>query len=350
MRNRLHPTTRRNAFTIVELLVTVGIIALLTGIIVAGVRSALGTARKTKEMNLMRGVHAAWSQYANTYEEQLLPGFIDEPTQAAWRVSYRNMSGAQLPTSVSQTYPWRLARFLDDPYGTLLAYRAEEGSVERQSDLPEDWVGEPAIPGWMSNALTVGGSGIALQPAFGYNAYYVGGWWENSAMAFENAAWTPQGGTAARNGGLTATRLSHIARPGELGIFFSSTLRAPGTYRDTTSGEDALPGSAWVVPPMLAQQVVWGPFMGTMQGLDAGAAGGGAGAWLAPILAAAPQGGTDTGVLGVNVNQSVPLRRYNGKTAVLRADGSVGSSSIGELLDMRTWIDAADTADFSHQN
>ncbi|MFM8697980.1 MAG: type II secretion system protein, partial [Phycisphaerales bacterium] len=61
MRNRLHPTTRRAAFTIVELLVTVGIIALLTGIIVAGVRSALGTARKKKELKLMPGVHAAWS-------------------------------------------------------------------------------------------------------------------------------------------------------------------------------------------------------------------------------------------------------------------------------------------------
>jgi type II secretory pathway pseudopilin PulG len=350
MRTRLLPVPRRTAFTIVELLVTVGIIALLTGIIVAGVRSALGTARKTKELNLMRGVHAAWSQYANTYEEQLLPGFVDEPTQAAWRVNYRNMSGAQLPTSVSQTYPWRIARFLDDPYGTLLAYRAEEGSVERQNDLPESWMGEPAIPSWMSNATSVGGSGLALQPAFGYNAFYVGGWWENGQMAFENAAWTPQGGTAARNGGLTATRLSHIARPGELGIFFSSTLRSPGTYRDSTSGEDALPGSAWVVPPMLAQQVVWGPFMGTMQGLDAGAAGGGAGASMVPFLAAAPQGGTDTGVLQVNVNQSVPLRRYNGKTAVLRADGSVGSSSVGELLDMRAWIDAADIADFAHQN
>jgi prepilin-type processing-associated H-X9-DG protein len=147
---------------------------------------------------------------------------------------------------------------------------------------------------------------------------------------------------------VTATRLSHISRTGELGIFFSSTLRAPGTYRDSTSGEDSLPGSAWVVPPMLGQQVVWGPFMGNMQGMSVGATGASLG--RPPFLAAAPQGGTDTGVLQVNVNQSVPLRRHNGKTAVLRADGSVGSASIGELLDMRTWIDAADTADFSHQN
>ncbi|MFM8818398.1 MAG: type II secretion system protein, partial [Phycisphaerales bacterium] len=302
MRNRLHPTTRRAAFTIVELLVTVGIIALLTGIIIAGVRSALGTARKTKELNLMRGVHAAWTQYANSYDEHLLPGFIDEPTQAAWRVTYRNMSGAQLPTSVSQTYPWRLARFLDDPYGTLLAYRAEEGPIERQSDLAEAWVGEPAIPSWMSNATNVGGSGIALQPAFGYNAYYVGGWWQNSALAFDTASWTSQGGTSPRSGGLVATRLAQISRTGELGIFFSSTLRAPGNYRDSTAGEDSLAGSAWIVPPMLAQQVVWSPFMGNIQGLDAGSTGGGAGAWLAPIAAAAPQGGTDTGVLQVNVN------------------------------------------------
>ncbi|MFZ4467216.1 MAG: prepilin-type N-terminal cleavage/methylation domain-containing protein, partial [Phycisphaerales bacterium] len=53
--------TARTGFTIVEVLVTVGIIALLAGIIITSLRGAFGTARKTKEMNLIRGLHIAWS-------------------------------------------------------------------------------------------------------------------------------------------------------------------------------------------------------------------------------------------------------------------------------------------------
>jgi hypothetical protein len=34
--------------------------------------------------------------------------------------------------------------------------------------------------------------------------------------------------------------------------------------------------------------------------------------------------------------------------ATVKADGSTESASVGTLMDMRAWIDAADRADFSH--
>jgi hypothetical protein len=55
-------------------------------------------------------------------------------------------------------------------------------------------------------------------------------------------------------------------------------------------------------------------------------------------------------VLGVNVAQGVPIRRYNKLVAAGKADGSVETLGIAALMDMRLWIDAADQVDFRHQN
>jgi hypothetical protein len=59
-------------------------------------------------------------------------------------------------------------------------------------------------------------------------------------------------------------------------------------------------------------------------------------------------GMTDSGVLQVNTVQGVPVRRHNLLIATVKADGSTESASVGALMDMRAWIDAADRADFSH--
>jgi prepilin-type N-terminal cleavage/methylation domain-containing protein len=345
--------TARTGFTIVEVLVTVGIIALLAGIIITSLRGAFGTARKTKEMNLIRGLHIAWSQYANSYEENLLPGFLDENAQASWQVTYSNASGNSLNRAFSQTYTWRLARFMDDLPGTLLSYRDTDEGVDADNATSGDWPGEPALPAWMGSVPGNPGSAIALQPGFAYNAFYLGGWYETSgsgvaAPRFADAQWTAQGGTSATRGRLVATRLANISRTTDLVVFASSTYRAPGNYRDNLGAEDTMPGCAWVVPPALGQQEVWGPYLGTPTGLDASASAAQPGeGGIASIF---QSGYAESGVLGVNVAQGVPIRRYNKLVAAGKADGSVETLGIAALMDMRLWIDAADQVDFRHQN
>lgn len=351
------PSARRG-FTIVELLVTVAVIAILMGLLVGGLRGALGSAKKTKELNGLRGVHAAWYQYANSYEENLLPGFLDEQAQVNWKVSYSNMTGQQLPREQTQTYPWRLARFMDNPYGTLGSYLEGEASDQDvdgdgQPDAPGDeasqpWDDGPAIPAWATNAIGRKGSLIGLQPAFSYNAYYIGGWYESngavSVPRFSDATWTRATGGGQLTGGLVSTKLAGISRTTEVIVFASGTYRPVGNYKSTANPEDRVPGCAWIVPPVLAQSPVWEPFAGNQEGL-------GAGAPFAPFAPLAPQAGlTDTGVLGVRVTQGVPVRRYNNLVAIIRADGSTESMSIGALMDMRMWIDAADRGDFTHND
>ncbi len=336
-------------FTIVELLVVIAIIAILAGLLISGLRGAIGASRKSKEIALLRGIHAAWQLYADNSGEALLPGYLDVPTQTAWNVSYKNASKQTVALSMSQTYPWRLAGFMGkDLFNAYLGY-SETAAADPDQEVTVDWSADSTgLPGWMSGTLGQPGSAVALQPAFGYNAYYVGGWYTQLATgvsepAFSNASWTDVNG-GARQGGLVATRLSHIRRTSEVVIFASSTVRDPGNYRDDSGEENYLAGSAWVVPPMLGQTQVWQPFMGNPQ--NVGMAGGDEG-----TAAFMPQSSwTDTGILQVFVTQSVPIRRHNRKVAVIHADGSASGASIGELMDMRRWIDAADQADFTHQN
>jgi hypothetical protein len=109
-----------------------------------------------------------------------------------------------------------------------------------------------------------------------------------------------------------------------------------------------MPGCAWVVPPALGQQEVWGPYLGTPTGLDASASAAQPGeGGIASIF---QSGYAESGVLGVNVAQGVPIRRYNKLVAAGKADGSVETLGIAALMDMRLWIDAADQVDFRHQN
>jgi prepilin-type N-terminal cleavage/methylation domain-containing protein len=332
------------AFTIVELLVVVGIIALLMGILVTGIRGAIGSARKTRELNGLRGVYAAWYQYANTYEEQLLPGFLDEQTQVNWKVNYTNTSSGTVSQSLSQTYPWRLARFMDDPYGTMISYIESENS-DANTDVCGEWDGVPTHPAWMAPAFGVPGSTMALQPAFAYNAFYMGGWYRAangvSSPAYADAAWTMASGGAV-TGRLVCTRLANISRTSEVIVFAASALRAPGNYRTGLNPEDRIPGNSWIVPPMLGSTSVWEPFMGMQQSITMAESEGGTASFMNQ------SGMTDSGVIQVNVVQGVPVRRHNSLVATVKADGSTESAGIGALMDMRVWIDAADRSDFTH--
>lgn len=338
--NRPSQTLALRGFTIVELLVTIGVIALLMGLLISGLRGAIGSARKTRELNGLRGVYAAWYQYANTYDENILPGFLDTATQTSWKVNYTNASGRSLIPALAQTYPWRLARFLDNPYGTMLGY-LETDATDANDETCGEWDGGPSHPAWMADAFGVPGSAMSLQPAFGYNANYFGGWYQNGVPSFADAAWTTATGGSV-TGRLVCTRLSNISRTSEVVVFASSTLRDPGNYRNSTRPEDRIPGCAWITPPQLGNTAVWEPYIGSMQGIDVTGS--------APFTFMRQAGMTDTGVLQVNVQQGVPVRRHNGLVATVRADGATDSNNIGALMNMERWIDSADRPDFTHQD
>lgn len=74
--------SRVAGFTLVELLVVIGIIAVLIGILLPSLTKAMAAARKVQCMSNMRQVYHAIEMYANANKGWLFPMGADDPTHA----------------------------------------------------------------------------------------------------------------------------------------------------------------------------------------------------------------------------------------------------------------------------
>lgn len=366
------------AFTIVELLVVISVIGLLLGLLIGGLRAAITSGKQTKEANRLKQVLLAWQMYSNQYEDRLLPGYLEQcmgedgvqtgpQGGASWQVRFRNKQGQELAPELCQAYPWRLAPFLDYNYDAILGWRLDiaedlDTALALETDQVQD------LPVCLASVgANMDGAGTELQPAFGYNAYYLGGWWRwlNNApvLTFAQSTQT-QGGTSGTNAGsVTALAQSNISRPAEIVAFCGSTfLNASSNPYDKLN--DTLPGAPWVVPHKLGPTDVWGFGGAVLESVTLNSEGNPGDdalsaavptvfrAWLSPgprVLAApAPQG--DIGHLMVYQSQAVPFERYGKAVSVGCCDVSVKFLTLKALNDLRLWVPAADTAQFSHTN
>lgn len=345
---------RAAGFTLVEMLVVIAIISILVGLLASGITGAILGGKKTKELNRLKQVMMAWQLYSGQYEDQLLPGFLDVGVQNNWSVNYRNQDGSDLPRELCQTYTWRLLPFLDYAYEPILGYRE---SVEENVDESIYNTSEPPvteIPA-LAPATGLAGAGASLQPGFGYNAYYCGGWWTSngatSNMAFSDGTYSD--GTATVRGRLVARTIGGISKPSEFVVFSGSTFLDAGTYGPL---DDYRPGAAWCVPNRLGPTAVWGFGGATLEQLDV------AQLWepeptdiaqsrmrlaYAPTMRPAPSP-SKPGKLIVSVNQAVPLARFGDTVSIGLGDGSTRSSSMAELEDIRLWVPRANTPNFTH--
>lgn len=283
-------------FTIIELLTVVAIIGLLIGLLLPAIAGVKRRALKTAEVNNIRQVGTAWQTYASSNNGAALPGYISEATQASWGVVWDYEDGRRMPRDIAATYPWRLAPYLSDTLHTYTFHLDND-----DFDLDDDSVRRE----------------IALAPPFGYNAYYVGGWWQSAnAMLCDHAVSRP----LYDEDGVVARFVDQIDRPVEMVVFCSSSVLKPDEYHDYSKIER---GAHMVVPPFLADQPMWG--IGT--GGEAGAGGGGAAV-----------GGESVSILDVYVETAVPIGRYNDRPAIYFADGHTDTPYAGELFSPNNWL------------
>jgi prepilin-type N-terminal cleavage/methylation domain-containing protein len=345
------PIARRQsprAFTIVELLVVISIIALLLAVISVGIVQAGKTARQTKALSNLKQVAVAWTQYANQNDDRALPGFMDDATQATFRIKVRDRDGNRVPEQFCRTYPFRLLPFLEHDRSLMYDYLAD---YEQTSLIPQDE--------------------IAANPAFGYNAYYIGGWWTTAPgqteegptgprVRFSGTGYFRAPGQLVQRQEMVARTLAQIQRPSDMVVFGSSFAAQPGFFKNP---DELARGSAWIVPSRRATTEIWaasdGTSFNTMPAPGTLTSAEGAGQLWASLLGSQAPRTRQTAVLtqggagmDVFVAESVPLRRIKNTVPTVRADLSTESQGLRDLMNQSRWMNNAgyseDPVRFSH--
>lgn len=345
------PIARRQsprAFTIVELLVVISIIALLLAVISVGIVQAGKTARQTKALSNLKQIAVAWTQYANQNDDRALPGFMDDATQSAFKIKVRDRDGNRVREQFCRTYPFRLLPFLEHDRSLMYDYLAD---YEQTSLIPQ--------------------LEIAANPAFGYNAYYLGGWWTTTPGQPDGGAGTPRmrfsgtgyfraPGQLVQRQEMVARTLAQIQRPSDMVVFGSSFAAEPGFYKNP---DELARGSSLIVPSRLATTPIWAasdgtsfnsmPTPGTLTSAER------AGELWASLLGSRSPRVRQTAVLtqgsagmDVFVTESVPLRRIKNTVPTVRADLSTESQGLRDLMNQARWMNNAgycqDPVQFSH--
>ncbi|MSR34212.1 MAG: type II secretion system protein [Phycisphaerales bacterium] len=334
------PRAHQRGFTIVEILVVVSIIAILLSLMVSGISGAIRTSKSTKQMSALRQIYLGWTMYANQFNDQCIPGFLSTDVQKNWKVNYHtrgNINGQtsdKLNRAVTQTYPWRLAPYLDYSWDLLLGYREDPNTGDANSlyTIEPLQVQSKLLSSQLQKIApsSLAGSTVALQPCFGYNAFYLGGWWDLSKSSnmkgiprpyFVEGLRIATGATTVAN---TMSRtIGGILLPDHMTVFcpasyFGANTPMPGGMPDpngtpnTAAGyrtpEASWAGAAWLTPPWLGTERIWSI------------------------------SNDDPSSLAVYTDQALPLMRFSKQIAAVKGDGTTKLQNYSDFDDMREWM------------
>ncbi len=302
-------STNRFGFTIIEMIVVVAVIGILVAILIPSLRGTQSRARKVKELTLVNQVGKAWIMYSGDHQDKVLPGYlstdVQEHRELAWALpdgSLVNPAPTYDPSLPNNAGPWtwRLLNYLDYDWQSLLFYR----------DTDE----------WTTNELREHAEVIARQPAFGYNGFYLGGWWtQDNHSDRPHALFSSVELTDGNRANMVASTSSSIKNASNQIVFCSTFYATPGIYNEL---ENDTPGTFLAIPSILARVKRWVPLPG--------------------------------GKIEARFETYVPLGRGDGLPVIASADGSSKTISIQDLLDQQLWIPRAKTigdipaSQFSH--
>lgn len=198
----------RRAFTLLELLASIAVIAMLMGIVLVSLRGVRASATRSRSMSAVRQMSLAYSAYSGENNLFLMPGYIEQGDFANPpfdKLEVTGPDGLALDPADAQSYVWRLAPYLDDAWMTYFTDMTESGA---RSKFSEDFsagtygpAGSPAYAG-----------GISERPSYGMNSLFVGGDSGHTTVRNLNP-WVAGPDTIA------ATRLSQVKSPARLIVF-----------------------------------------------------------------------------------------------------------------------------------
>jgi prepilin-type N-terminal cleavage/methylation domain-containing protein len=278
-------------FTIVELLVVIGVIALLIAIIAPALFGAKTAARQAAEIAAARQLMLAYSNYAMENRDALLPGYLDSPKASdAYGTSF---ASGQLAVA-ARRYVWRLAPWMNFDVSGLYPHEMAEVLERLQQQEYHDYL-----------------YAASISPAFGLNSEWIGG--DQNAYGF-----LPADHPLRNVLNFNQFYLSYLAQarhPQRLMVFTS----ARGVDPQNPSGG----GSGSLIEGYFK---ITSPYFTELTG----------GRWSEePFLPSSPP--EDYGHVSP---------RFHGQAVATFIDGHVGSLSIDDLRDMRYWANWADARDW----
>lgn len=154
---RCSPTPRRNrfgrpfptAFTLVELIVVIAIIALLIAILLPSLSALRRRAASATELAAARQLITAWTTYATDHKGRVIPGYVATP-------GVEDEAGNELVFPTNARYPWRLAPYLDYNFRGLYLDPQTADAVQSLDSELSTYV-------------------VSLYPSLGLNSAFVGG-------------------------------------------------------------------------------------------------------------------------------------------------------------------------------
>ena len=280
----------RRGFTLVELLVVIGIIALLVGILLPALGRARTAAQQVSGLSDLRQMLIGYTQYSLDYNGSVLLGYTP-PTVNGVPVQVDVPSGHRFGMPVADRYPWRLAPYVQDMWQIIHSHTDPPA-------VPQP--GDPA-PVAFNKAYT-----LSLNPTYGINSVFVGGHFGPVYRGFTGPA-----GDRPNTGKHVVFKASQVQRPSALIVFAECKGRNTPQF-----GPNSDTGLHYLTPPR-ANGRKWTVENGKFR-------------ILAPagVLIGLPEGRNGTGTV---------TGFFDGHAEVMQP---------GQLEDMRLWANGATEPDY----
>ena len=290
----------RRAFTLVELLVVIGIIALLIAILLPALNRARKIAAEVKSLSGMRQLMYGYTAYHVDNRGDLLYGYTPD-TIAGKAVKAEDVrSGNAVTGQPARRYPWRLLKYCSNVWPIIHAHAAI-----------------PPLPQRGDDAATVSGKAYSLSvnPTYGINATFVGG--STDMDGFVDTNTTPGGPPmyTPNRGKHIAFKTTDVHRPTELIVFTD----AYSTVVQTSTNE--VTGFHVAMPPRA----------------------GGLARWTVD-----PAKGVAVSLRGAELI-GVPHGWFTKNVVTGFFDGHAEARRPDQLLDMRLWCDRAASPDYDYK-
>lgn len=218
------------AFTLIETLVVLGIIAILASITIVAISGASEAATQARSTDALRQMASGYIQSSSDNNGQLMPGYstpsdyanaTDMPIELEAKVN-----GRQINQEDAASYVWRLAPYMSGGYKTFMA-------DYRDSTVLDSMDAEVASNVYGPGSTSASEIGVSLRPSFGLNSIALGGDSHHGGIARRYHPW----GSQYASERLAATRLSEVVQPSRI-ILFAST-------HDPDANLGAVPGTKW---------------------------------------------------------------------------------------------------------